>query len=231
MKVSIVLTDATVLATIISGDCFSTRLDYSCCYSSTTEGNGVLKMKIGVIFQIFKVQVLVDLKCSMVIHVVKLPLMSSTLIMMGNWCDINVNVFYINPYFVEEVEGAIAQNMKTFSNAIWFDSIKNMESWELLFNKILLVVIVMPLLLANDVTILILLRKTLKAFKYQLVVLIVESYSIANMVTNLDFTPAQSLPFGESDGTSDETMKPVPETGQWFQKHFEQSIKNANSPL
>jgi len=37
MKVSIVLTDATVLATIISGDCFSTRLGYSCCYSSTTE--------------------------------------------------------------------------------------------------------------------------------------------------------------------------------------------------
>ncbi|KAL6595365.1 hypothetical protein U3516DRAFT_850062 [Neocallimastix sp. 'constans'] len=126
----------------------------------------------------------------------------------GNWCGINVNVFYINPYFVEEVEVGWSSNLKGA-----------------------LVVIVMPLLLANDVTILILLRKTLKAFKYQLVVLIVESYSIANMVTNLDFTPAQSLPFGESDGTSDETMKPVPETGQWFQKHFEQSIKNANSPL
>ena len=37
MKVSIVLTDATVLATIISGDCFSTRLGSPCCYSSTEE--------------------------------------------------------------------------------------------------------------------------------------------------------------------------------------------------
>jgi len=26
-------------------------------------------------------------------------------------------------------------------------------------------------------------------------------------------------------------MKPAPEAGQWFQKHFEQGIKNANPPL
>jgi cellulose 1,4-beta-cellobiosidase len=51
-------------------------------------------------------------------------------------------------------------------------------------------------------------------------------------------------PLGESDGTSDENavrydgycghetaMKPAPEAGQWFQKHFEQGIKNANPPL
>eukprot|EP00833_Pecoramyces_ruminatium_P002013 jgi/Orpsp1_1/1176045/evm.model.c7180000056198.1 len=47
--------------------------------------------------------------------------------------------FYINPYYVAEVDGAIAQmtdsslkakaeKMKTYSNAIWLDTIKNMNS-------------------------------------------------------------------------------------------------------
>jgi len=26
-------------------------------------------------------------------------------------------------------------------------------------------------------------------------------------------------------------MKPAPEAGQWFQKHFEQGVENANPPL
>jgi len=26
-------------------------------------------------------------------------------------------------------------------------------------------------------------------------------------------------------------MKPAPEAGQWFQKHFEQGLENANPPL
>ncbi|KAG4105810.1 cellulase [Neocallimastix lanati (nom. inval.)] len=51
-------------------------------------------------------------------------------------------------------------------------------------------------------------------------------------------------PLSESDGTSDTTavrydgncghetaMKPAPEAGQWFQKHFEHGLKNANPPL
>jgi len=44
--------------------------------------------------------------------------------------------------------------------------------------------------LVTRVTILMLLRKNLKAYKSQPVVLIVESDSIATMVTNLDSTPA-----------------------------------------
>jgi len=51
-------------------------------------------------------------------------------------------------------------------------------------------------------------------------------------------------PYGESDGTSDESdksfdgycghataMKPAPEAGQWFQKFFEEGLMNANPPL
>jgi len=48
--------------------------------------------------------------------------------------------FYINPYYVEEVDGAIAQmsdssliakaeKMKTYSNAFWLVTIKNMQTW------------------------------------------------------------------------------------------------------
>eukprot|EP00833_Pecoramyces_ruminatium_P000903 jgi/Orpsp1_1/1174935/evm.model.c7180000052010.1 len=48
--------------------------------------------------------------------------------------------FYLNPYYIKEVEGAInnisdsslipkAEKMKTYSNAIWLDNISNMNSW------------------------------------------------------------------------------------------------------
>jgi len=121
-------------------------------------------MKIGVIFQIFKVQVLVDLKCSMVIHVVKLPLMSSTLIMMVSGVLKRVTGVVLMLMLIKIIKLPLleihwptrfsilihtllkklkvllhkmtdnflvtnVEKMKTFSNAIWFDSIKNMESW------------------------------------------------------------------------------------------------------
>ena len=68
----------------------------------------------------------------------------------------------------------------------------------------------------------------------------------ASPVSGMDYLDAfyWIKPLGESDGTSDESavrfdgycghetaMKPAPEAGQWFQKHFEQGIKNANPPL
>jgi len=68
----------------------------------------------------------------------------------------------------------------------------------------------------------------------------------ANPISGMDYLDAfyWVKPLGESDGTSDESakrfdgycghataMKPAPEAGQWFQKHFEQGIQNANPPL
>ena len=68
----------------------------------------------------------------------------------------------------------------------------------------------------------------------------------ANPISGMDYLDAfyWVKPLGESDGTSDTSavrydgycghataMKPAPEAGQWFQKHFEQGIENANPPL
>jgi len=68
----------------------------------------------------------------------------------------------------------------------------------------------------------------------------------ANPISGMDYLDAfyWVKPLGESDGTSDESakrfdgycghataMKPAPEAGQWFQKHFEQGLENANPPL
>ncbi|KAL6595373.1 1, 4-beta cellobiohydrolase [Neocallimastix sp. 'constans'] len=68
----------------------------------------------------------------------------------------------------------------------------------------------------------------------------------ASPISGMDYLDAfyWIKPLGESDGTSDETavrfdgycghetaMKPAPEAGKWFQKHFEQGLKNANPPL
>eukprot|EP00833_Pecoramyces_ruminatium_P007034 jgi/Orpsp1_1/1181066/evm.model.c7180000075698.1 len=140
--------------------------------------------------------------------------------------------FYINPYYVEEVEGAIAQmsdasliakaeKMKTFSNAIWLDTIKNMNSWlesnlkgalsqQTGSKKVLTVFVVYDLpgrdchalasngeLLANSsdaqrykTEYIDVIEKHLKTYKSQPVVLIVEPDSLANLVTNLESTPA-----------------------------------------
>jgi len=68
----------------------------------------------------------------------------------------------------------------------------------------------------------------------------------ASPISGMDYLDAfyWIKPLGESDGTSDESaarfdgycghdtaMKPAPEAGQWFQKHFEQGLENANPPL
>ncbi|ORX48382.1 cellulosomal glycoside hydrolase family 6 exoglucanase Cel6A [Piromyces finnis] len=68
----------------------------------------------------------------------------------------------------------------------------------------------------------------------------------ANPISGMDYLDAfyWVKPYGESDGTSDESakrydgycghrtaMKPAPEAGQWFQAFFEEGIKNANPPL
>jgi len=68
----------------------------------------------------------------------------------------------------------------------------------------------------------------------------------ANPISGMDYLDAfyWVKPYGESDGTSDESakrydgycghrtaMKPAPEAGQWFQAFFEEGLKNANPPL
>jgi len=141
--------------------------------------------------------------------------------------------FYLNPYYVEEVDNAIAQmtdsslkakaeKMKTFSNAIWLDTISNMNEWleknlkgalaqqNSSGKKILTVFVVYDLpgrdchalasngeLLANDSDMarykseyIDVIESKLKTYISQPVVLIVEPDSLANMVTNLENTPA-----------------------------------------
>ena len=141
--------------------------------------------------------------------------------------------FYINPYYVEEVDNAISQmsdssliakaeKMKTYSNAIWLDNIKNMQSWlqpnlEGALSQqnsggtpVLTVFVVYDLpgrdchalasngeLLANDSDMerykseyIDVIEGHLKTYKSQPVVLVIEPDSLANMVTNIESTPA-----------------------------------------
>ncbi|KAG4083872.1 putative cellulase [Neocallimastix lanati (nom. inval.)] len=140
--------------------------------------------------------------------------------------------FFINPYYTAEVDAAIAQmsdssliakaeKMKTYSNAIWLDTIKNMNEWleknlkgalaqQTGSKKVLTVFVVYDLpgrdchalasngeLLANDGDLtrykseyIDVIEGHLKTYKSQPVVLIVEPDSLANLVTNLDSTPA-----------------------------------------
>nr|AEX92710.1 putative cellulase [Neocallimastix patriciarum] len=140
--------------------------------------------------------------------------------------------FFINPYYTAEVDGAIAQmsdssliakaeKMKTYSNAIWLDTIKNMQSWletnlkgayaqQSGSKKVLTVFVVYDLpgrdchalasngeLLANDGDLarykseyIDVIEGHLKTYNSQPVVLIVEPDSLANLVTNLESTPA-----------------------------------------
>jgi len=141
--------------------------------------------------------------------------------------------FFINPYYVNEVNGAIAQmtdssliakaeKMKEYSNAIWLDTIDNMNTWleknlktalaeqNATGQTVLTVFVVYDLpgrdchalasngeLLANDSDFarykseyIDVIKSKLSTYKSQPVVLIVEPDSLANMVTNLDTTPA-----------------------------------------
>ncbi|ORX58527.1 exoglucanase Cel6A [Piromyces finnis] len=140
--------------------------------------------------------------------------------------------FFINPYYTAEVDGAIAQmsdssliakakKMKEYSNAIWLDTIKNMNEWleknlktalaeQSGSTKVLTVFVVYDLpgrdchalasngeLLANDSDAarykseyIDVIEEKLKTYKSQPVVLIVEPDSLANMVTNIESTPA-----------------------------------------
>nr|AAL01211.1 cellobiohydrolase II-like cellulase CelH [Orpinomyces sp. PC-2] len=140
--------------------------------------------------------------------------------------------FFLNPYYVAEVDAAIAQmsnsslkakaeKMKTYSNAIWLDTIKNMQQWletnlkgalaqQTGSKKVLTVFVVYDLpgrdchalasngeLLANDsdaqrykTEYIDVIEEKLKYYKSQPVVLIIEPDSLANLVTNLENTPA-----------------------------------------
>nr|AEX92717.1 putative cellulase [Neocallimastix patriciarum] len=141
--------------------------------------------------------------------------------------------FYLNPYYVDEVDKAIAQmsdssliskakKMKTYSNAIWLDTIKNMQTWletnlkgalsqqNSTGKTVLTVFVVYDLpgrdchalasngeLLANEGDLarykseyIDVIEEKLKYYKSQPVVLIIEPDSLANLVTNLENTPA-----------------------------------------
>ena len=141
--------------------------------------------------------------------------------------------FFINPYYTAEVDQAIAnmsdssliamaEKMKEYSNAIWLDTIKNMNDWLETNLKgalaqqsssgktVLTVFVVYDLpgrdchalasngeLLANEADMeryktdyIDVIESTLKTYNSQPVVLIIEPDSIANMVTNLESTPA-----------------------------------------
>ncbi|OUM62724.1 glycoside hydrolase family 6 protein [Piromyces sp. E2] len=141
--------------------------------------------------------------------------------------------FFINPYYTDEVDKAIAQmtdpsliakaeKMKEFSNAIWLDNMENMNNWlernlktalaeQNSTNKTVLTVFVVydlpgrdchalasnGELLANDADFeryktdyIDIIAEKLSTYISQPVVLIIEPDSLANMVTNIESTPA-----------------------------------------
>ncbi len=141
--------------------------------------------------------------------------------------------FFVNPYYVDEVDKAIAQmsdssliakaeKMKEYSNAIWLDTIENMQTWlernlkEALAQQnseggtVLTVFVVYDLpgrdchalasngeLLANDADMerykseyIDVIDSKLSTYKSQPIVLVIEPDSLANLVTNLENTPA-----------------------------------------
>ncbi|KAG4091709.1 glycoside hydrolase family 6 protein [Neocallimastix lanati (nom. inval.)] len=274
MKASIALSAAAVLAAKVSADCFSTRLGFPCCSSSSaevwyTDSDGKWGVEndgwCGIPEAPSLAQCWSEAQgypcCKFTSDVVFTDNDGNWGVENGNWCGIqkkngnngNANyddvtpdnqiiingnpfankIFYINPYYVEEVDGAIAQmtdasliskaeKMKTFSNAIWLDTIKNMQSWlepnlkgalaqqKSAGKEVLTVFVVYDLpgrdchalasngeLLANEgdwarykSEYIDVIEEKLRTYKSQPVVLIVEPDSLANMVTNLDSTPA-----------------------------------------
>jgi len=261
MKASIALTAAAALIAKVSADCFSTQLGYPCCSSANAkveyiDDSGKWGVENGNWCGIPEAKICWSEKlgypcCSSANAKVEYIDDSGKWgVENGNWCGIPDDddhddtqyvisgnpfkdvEFYINPYYVEEVEGAIAQmsnaslkakaeKMKTFSNAIWLDTIKNMNSWlesnlqnarsqQTGSKKVLTVFVVYDLpgrdchalasngeLLANDsdaqrykTEYIDVIEKHLKNYKSQPVVLIVEPDSLANLVTNLESTPA-----------------------------------------
>jgi len=141
--------------------------------------------------------------------------------------------FFVNPYYVDEVDKAIAQmsdsslikkaeKMKEYSNAIWLDNIENMNNWlernlkDALAEQnagsetVLTVFVVYDLpgrdchalasngeLLANDgdmerykTEYIDVIDEKLATYKSQPIVLVIEPDSLANLVTNLETTPA-----------------------------------------
>jgi len=141
--------------------------------------------------------------------------------------------FFINPYYVDEVDAAIAQmtdaslikkaeKMKEYSNAIWLDNIQNMNTWleknlksalaeqQSICQTVLTVFVVYDLpgrdchalasngeLLANDpdfdrykTEYIDYIYDKLRTYNSQPIVLVIEPDSLANMVTNIESTPA-----------------------------------------
>jgi cellulose 1,4-beta-cellobiosidase len=201
--------------------CWAEKIGYSCCKSTTqvvyTDGDGNWGVENGN-------------WCGIAGTPVPVPSDEKYVIKGNPFSGVE---FYLNPYYVEEVENAItqmtnsslkakAEKMKTYSNAIWLDNIKNMQSWlepnlqgalsqhQSTGKDILTVFVVYDLpgrdchalasngeLLANDSDMerykseyIDVIEEKLKAYTAQPVVLIIEPDSLANMVTNIETTPA-----------------------------------------
>jgi len=131
MKTTIALTAIAAIASKVSASCFAEDLGYSCCNSTTTviytddSGNWGVEnnMWCGISND-------VEVEAPKEDFVVPLEVV-------GNPFK-NVE-FYLNPYYVEEVDNAIAQmtdasliakaeKMKTYANAIWLESIESMNN-------------------------------------------------------------------------------------------------------
>ncbi|KAG4108182.1 glycoside hydrolase family 6 protein [Neocallimastix lanati (nom. inval.)] len=263
MKASIALTAVAALAAKASAACFSERLGYPCCSGDEvvyTDNDGKWGVENGNWCGIADApapaacwSTSLGYPCcsSSNAEVWYTDDSGKWGVENGDWCGIPQNEivkggqytisgnpfkgveFYINPYYVDEVDGAIAQmsdssliakaeKMKTYSNAIWLDTIKNMQSWlesnlkgalaehNSTGKDILTVFVVYDLpgrdchalasngeLLANSGDMerykseyIYVIEGHLKEYNSQPVVLIVEPDSLANLVTNLESTPA-----------------------------------------
>ncbi|ORY62785.1 putative cellulase [Neocallimastix californiae] len=237
MKASFVFTVVSALiAKIASADsCWSQDLGYPCCQSTVdvryTDKDGLWGVENGNWCGIINSQAANDQNQENQDDTTVAAPSGTQFVHSGN--PFAGHEFFINPYYTAEVDAAIAQmsnselaakaeKMKEYSNAIWLDSLKNMNDWleknlkgalaqQTSSGKTVLTVFVVydlpgrdchalasnGELLANESDMerykseyIDIIEGHLKTYNSQPVVLIIEPDSLANMVTNIESTPA-----------------------------------------
>eukprot|EP00833_Pecoramyces_ruminatium_P018779 jgi/Orpsp1_1/1192811/evm.model.d7180000096050.1 len=236
MKTTIALTAVAALAAKVSADCFSTKLGYPCCSSPnaevlyvdndgkwSVENNDWCGIPDATSSASCWATALGYPCCTSTSQSVYTDESGDWGVENGDWCGINGSTG-VDAAIAQMSDSSLiakAEKMKTYSNAIWLDTIKNMNEWleknlkgalsqQTGSKKVLTVFVVYDLpgrdchalasngeLLANDSDMerykseyIDVIEKHLKTYKSQPVVLIVEPDSLANLVTNLDSTPA-----------------------------------------